>query len=159
MKSTDISLDRQASSASVIRFEKLSRYHEHQLSWRKLLKIIILNFILYIIQVYCTLIYKQYEHNEKMLWVFGHCRMNIIYIPYFVGIYKINLHSLRNRTEKLSSDSLFYPFIMFVQINLTFADNVCRLFIYTCTYTFVSGLWLTCQLRELIDIQHVFTIK
>ena len=56
MKSTDISLDRQASSASVIRFEKLSR--EHQLSWRKLLKIIILNFILYIIQVYCTLIYK-----------------------------------------------------------------------------------------------------
>jgi hypothetical protein len=30
MKSTDISLDRQASSASVIRFEKLSR--EHQLS-------------------------------------------------------------------------------------------------------------------------------
>ena len=63
MKSTDISLDRQASSASVIRFEKLSR--EHQLSWRKLLKIIILNFILYIIQVYCTLIYK-YEQNEKM---------------------------------------------------------------------------------------------
>jgi hypothetical protein len=34
-------------------------------SWRKLLKIIILNFILYIIQVYCTLIYK-YEQNEKM---------------------------------------------------------------------------------------------
>ena len=27
MKSTDISLDRQASSASVIRFEKLSREH------------------------------------------------------------------------------------------------------------------------------------
>jgi hypothetical protein len=50
IKSTDISLDRQASSASVIRFEKLSR--DHQLSWRKLLKIIILNFILYIIQVY-----------------------------------------------------------------------------------------------------------
>ena len=46
----DISLDRQASSASVIWFEKLS--HDHQLSWRKLLKIIILNFILYIIQVY-----------------------------------------------------------------------------------------------------------
>jgi hypothetical protein len=43
----DISLDIQASSASVIWFEKLSR--DHQLSWRKLLKIIILNFILYII--------------------------------------------------------------------------------------------------------------
>ena len=28
MKSTDISLDRQASSASVIRFEKLSRYRD-----------------------------------------------------------------------------------------------------------------------------------
>ena len=42
----DISLDRQAVSASVIRFEKLSR--DHQLSWRKLLKIIILNFILYV---------------------------------------------------------------------------------------------------------------
>jgi hypothetical protein len=66
-----MSLDRQASSASVIRFEKLSRAHVTifqiglQLSWRKLLKIIILNFILYIIQVYCTLIYK-YEQNEKM---------------------------------------------------------------------------------------------
>jgi hypothetical protein len=34
--------------------------------YSKLLKIIILNFILYIIQVYCTLIYKQYESNEKM---------------------------------------------------------------------------------------------
>jgi hypothetical protein len=34
-------------------------HNGHQLSWRKLLKIIILNFILYIIQVYCTLIYKQ----------------------------------------------------------------------------------------------------
>jgi hypothetical protein len=64
IKSTDISLDRQASSASVLWFEKLSR--DHQLSWRKLLKITILNFILYIIQVYCTLIYKQYEQNEKM---------------------------------------------------------------------------------------------
>jgi hypothetical protein len=31
-----------------------------------LIEIIILNFILYIIQVYCTLIYKQYEKNEKM---------------------------------------------------------------------------------------------
>ena len=50
IKSTDISLDRQAILASVIWFEKLSR--DHQLSWRKLLKIIILNFILYIIQVY-----------------------------------------------------------------------------------------------------------
>ena len=50
IKSTDISLDRQALSASVIWFEKLSR--DHQLSWPKLLKIIILNFILYIIQVY-----------------------------------------------------------------------------------------------------------
>ena len=39
------------------------------LSWRKLLKIIILNFILYIIQVYCTLIYK-YEQNEKILDVY-----------------------------------------------------------------------------------------
>jgi hypothetical protein len=46
----DILLDQQALSASVIWFEKLSR--DHQLSWRKLLKIIILNFILYIIQVY-----------------------------------------------------------------------------------------------------------
>ena len=64
IKPTDISLDRQALSASVIWFDKLSR--DHQLSWRKLLKIIILNFILYIIQVYCTPIYKQYEKNEKM---------------------------------------------------------------------------------------------
>jgi hypothetical protein len=39
------------------------------LSRRKLLKIIILNFILYIIQVYCTLIYK-YEQNEKILDVY-----------------------------------------------------------------------------------------
>jgi hypothetical protein len=45
IKSTDISLDRQTSSASVIWFEKLSR--DHQLSWHKLLKIIILNFILF----------------------------------------------------------------------------------------------------------------
>jgi hypothetical protein len=50
IKSTDISLDRQAASASVIWFEKSSS--DHQLSWRKLLNIIILNFILYIIQVY-----------------------------------------------------------------------------------------------------------
>jgi hypothetical protein len=45
IKSTDISLDRQALSASVIWFEKLSR--EHQLSWRKLLKIIYINNIKY----------------------------------------------------------------------------------------------------------------
>ena len=64
IKSTDISLDRQALSASVIWFEKLSR--DHQLSWRKLLKIIILNFILYIIQVYMYTNLKQYVKNEKM---------------------------------------------------------------------------------------------
>jgi hypothetical protein len=40
IKSTDISLDRQALSASVIWFETLPR--DHQLSWRKLLKTIIL---------------------------------------------------------------------------------------------------------------------
>ena len=34
----DISLERQALSASVIWFEKLSR--DHQLSWRKLLKML-----------------------------------------------------------------------------------------------------------------------
>ena len=67
IKSTDISLDQQALSASVIWFEKLSR--DHQLSWRKLLKIIILNFIFYIIKVYKRYMYtnlltirKQWEN-------------------------------------------------------------------------------------------------
>jgi hypothetical protein len=62
IKSTDISLDRQTSSASVILFEKLPR--DHQLSWSKLQNIIILIFIPYFIQVGCTLSYKQYEQNE-----------------------------------------------------------------------------------------------
>ena len=62
----DISLDRQASSESLIGSERLSR--DHQLSLRKnhnleLYKIIIINLILF--KYICTLIYKQYENNEN----------------------------------------------------------------------------------------------
>ena len=49
---------------------------------------------------------------------------------FLVWKYQINLHLLRNRTEKIAKDPLFYLFQMLVQINLTFADNVCILFIY-----------------------------
>jgi hypothetical protein len=49
---------------------------------------------------------------------------------YIVAKYKINLHSLRNRLEKLDKLSLFYLFLKFVQINYIFFDNVRILHIY-----------------------------
>ena len=60
---------------------------------------------------------------------------------YIVVEYKINLHSLRNRLEKLAKGSLFYLFIKLVQINYIFFDNIRILYIYlkmiyshTCIY-------------------------
>jgi len=49
---------------------------------------------------------------------------------YIVAKYKINLHSLRNRLEKLDKLSLFYLFLKLVQINSIFFDNVRILHIY-----------------------------
>jgi len=37
---------------------------------------------------------------------------------------KINLHSLRNRLEKLAKYLFFYLFLKLVQINYIFSDNV-----------------------------------
>ena len=37
---------------------------------------------------------------------------------------KINLHSLRNRLQKLAKYSFFYLFLKLVQINYIFSDNV-----------------------------------
>jgi len=49
---------------------------------------------------------------------------------YIVVKYKINLHSLRNRLEKIAKGSLFYPFLKLMQINFIFTDNVRILYIY-----------------------------
>jgi hypothetical protein len=46
------------------------------------------------------------------------------------GKYKMHLHSLRNRTEKLAKGSPFYLFIYLVQINYIFSNNLCILSIY-----------------------------
>jgi hypothetical protein len=48
---------------------------------------------------------------------------------YIVGKYKINLHSLQNRPEKLASASLFYLFLKLVQVNFIFYYNVHILYI------------------------------
>jgi hypothetical protein len=37
---------------------------------------------------------------------------------------KINLHSLRNRLQKLAKYSFFYLFLKLLQINYIFSDNV-----------------------------------
>ena len=44
--------------------------------------------------------------------------------------HKINLHSLRNRLEKLAKCSFFYLFLKLLQINFIFSDNVRILHIY-----------------------------
>jgi hypothetical protein len=64
-------------------FEKLSR--DHQLSWCKLLKIIILNFILYIIQVYCTLIYKRKPQHHAMPRQIIPCRVLIVRLTAYIS--------------------------------------------------------------------------
>jgi hypothetical protein len=43
--------------------------------------------------------------------------------------YQINLHSLRNKLEKMSKGSLIYLFLKLVQINYMFSDNVGILYI------------------------------
>jgi hypothetical protein len=42
---------------------------------------------------------------------------------YIVGKYKIDLHMLQNRLEKLNTGLLFYLFLKLVQINLIFSDK------------------------------------
>ena len=49
---------------------------------------------------------------------------------YIVVKYKINLHSLRNRLEKLDKGSFFYLFLKLVQINYIFSDNVRILYMH-----------------------------
>jgi hypothetical protein len=49
-----------------LKLDTIAHYITQDLPTQSLIKILILNFILYIFQVYCTLIYKQYEKNEKM---------------------------------------------------------------------------------------------
>ena len=114
IKSTDISLDRQTSSASVIWFEKLSR--DHQLSWRKLQKIIILNFILYIIQVYCTLIYKHIIYTNKFKNIVKIIKLKKNMKTSFIGtILALPYDWKRNLTLKEVSDfeSLFVITVIF----------------------------------------------
>ena len=43
---------------------------------------------------------------------------------YVVVKYKIDLHSLRNRQEKLDQSSLLYLFLMLVQTNYIFSDII-----------------------------------
>ena len=54
----------------------------------------------------------------------------LIKIQYHICIYKINLHSLLNRPEKLIKDLLFYLFLTLVQMNFTFSDNVTISYFY-----------------------------
>ena len=51
---------------------------------------------------------------------------------YILAKYKIDLHSLRNRLEKLALDLLVYLFLKIVQINLIFSDNIRILYISFC---------------------------
>ena len=51
---------------------------------------------------------------------------------YIVGKYKIDLHLLQNRLEKLNTGLLFYLFLKLVQINLIFSDKApTQVYIYT----------------------------
>ena len=45
--------------------------------------------------------------------------------------YESNLHSLRNRLEKLNKGSLFYLYLKLVQINFIFDDHVRIMYIYS----------------------------
>jgi len=54
---------------------------------------------------------------------------NTLY-TYIIGKYKINVHSLLNRPEKLDKDSLFYLFLKPVQVNFKCSGNVRILYIY-----------------------------
>ena len=71
--------------------------------------------ILAVVLIFLTL---QDKHNTFFLYM------------YIVRNYQINLHSLRNRTEKLNKGLFFYLFLKLVQINYIFSDNV---HIYICT--------------------------
>ena len=53
---------------------------------------------------------------------------------YIVVKYKINLHSLRNRLEKLAYGSLFYLFLKLVKIDFIFTNNIRILYIYMYLY-------------------------
>ena len=53
---------------------------------------------------------------------------------YIVGKYKIDLHMLQNRLEKLNTGLLFYLFLKLVQINLIFSDKApTQVYIYIYT--------------------------
>lgn len=66
-------------------------------------------------------------NNYKMWFIM---RIYIV-ISNIVWKYKIHIHlqSLRNRTEKFVEGSLFYQFLMLVQITFIFADNARKLYI------------------------------
>jgi hypothetical protein len=49
---------------------------------------------------------------------------------YIAVKYKIDLHSLRNKLEKITKGSLFYLFIKFVRISYICSDYVRILYIY-----------------------------
>jgi hypothetical protein len=63
--------------------------------------------------------------SALVLDFFWHLRINTT--SYIVGKYKINLHPLRNRPEKLAKGSFIYLFLKLVQINFIIANNICIL--------------------------------
>jgi hypothetical protein len=92
--------------------------------------------ITWCIQPWCVYVVKHIKccqggREEAVLyglwWVTGSGRGS--YINSQIN-YKINLHSLRNRLEKLTNCSLFYLFLKLVQINYIFSGNVRILYMY-----------------------------
>ena len=75
-----------------------------------------------------SVIFRQFGSCFELFDIAGYTQYT--YNMYIVIKYQINLHSLRNRLDKLAKGSLFYLFLKLVQINFIFTDNVRILYIY-----------------------------
>ena len=79
----------------------------------------------------------------------------IFFWPYTYTVinYQINLHSLRNRLEKLIKGLFFYLYLKLVQINCIFSDTVRMLYIplsYHNIYTFHGKFSILIQICHII---------